>query len=73
MYALLKGVEKTYDKHNMPYSEVVLNKIDARSLGEFIMFKQIETIFLGKLLNINAFDQPAVEEYKKETQKLLNQ
>ena len=73
VFALLKGVEKTYDKHKMPYSEVVLNKIDARSLGEFIMFKQIETIFLGKLLNINAFDQPAVEEYKKETQKLLNQ
>ena len=71
VYALLKGVEKTYEKHKMPYTEAILDEVNPKSLGEFIMFKQIETIFLGKLLNINAFDQPSVEEYKKEALKLL--
>jgi len=31
----------------------------------------IETIMLGKLLNINPYDQPAVELIKKSTLKIL--
>ena len=31
----------------------------------------LETILLGKALNINPYDQPAVELIKKETKKFL--
>ena len=31
----------------------------------------LETIIIGKLLNINPFDQPAVEQVKIETKKIL--
>jgi glucose-6-phosphate isomerase len=31
----------------------------------------METLFLGKLLNVNPFDQPNVESYKRETRKIL--
>jgi glucose-6-phosphate isomerase len=41
------------------------------SIGQFLQFKMIETIFLGYLLDVNPFDQPNVESYKEETRKIL--
>ena len=38
-----------------------------------MMFKMIETIFLAHLMNVNAFDQPAVESYKKATLEIMSQ
>jgi glucose-6-phosphate isomerase len=31
----------------------------------------METMYLGYLMDVNPFDQPGVEKYKKETRKLL--
>ena len=45
----------------------IINFIDRRneqSLGELFSFFILETILLGKALNINPFDQPAVELIK---------
>ena len=52
--------------------EVVLDNIDEKSLGEFMQFKMIEMMYLGELLNVNAFDQPNVESYKVETKRILS-
>ena len=41
------------------------------TLGELFSYFMIETAIIGKLLNINPFDQPAVEEVKISTKKLL--
>jgi glucose-6-phosphate isomerase len=35
------------------------------------MQKMVETIIIGRLLNINPFDQPSVELYKEETRDIL--
>jgi glucose-6-phosphate isomerase len=40
-------------------------------LGELFCFFILETILLGKALNLNPYDQPAVELIKIETKKLL--
>jgi len=40
-------------------------------LGELFCFFILETILLGKALNVNPYDQPAVETIKKETRKIL--
>jgi glucose-6-phosphate isomerase len=37
-----------------------------------MQLKMIETILLARLLDVNPFDQPAVELYKKETKRLLH-
>ena len=37
-----------------------------------MQFKMIEMVYLGKLLEVNPFDQPNVEEYKEETRKILS-
>ena len=31
----------------------------------------MEIMYLGQLMNVNAFDQPAVEQYKQRTRELL--
>ena len=40
-------------------------------MGELFSFFILETILIGKALDINPYDQPAVESIKKNTKKIL--
>jgi glucose-6-phosphate isomerase len=40
-------------------------------VGQLLFMLEMATAFAGELLNINAFDQPGVEEGKKATYALL--
>jgi glucose-6-phosphate isomerase len=71
MNAILKGVQVAYNKNELPFMEVQLAGITPYELGAFMQFKMIEMMYLGKLFNVNPFDQPNVESYKVETKKLL--
>ncbi len=73
MNAILKGVENTYKTKNLPYLHIKLNGINERELGLFMALQMTKIMFLAKLFEINAFDQPAVEFYKEETRKLLQE
>lgn len=73
MNAILAGTKIAYQKKGLAFTEIVLADISEKSLGEFLQFKMIEMMYLGKLLNVNTFDQPNVEDYKIETKKILNQ
>ena len=42
-----------------------------KTLGTLFCFFILETILLGRALNVNPFDQPSVELIKKETKKIL--
>lgn len=42
-------------------------RIDAHHVGEFIMLWQVATAYAGVLLNVDAYDQPAVELGKQAT------
>ena len=42
-------------------------KIDARSIGQFIQLFEVTTAYAGKILGIDAYDQPAVETGKLAT------
>lgn len=72
MTAIVGGVQSSYSKHNLPFATIKLNCIDEKELGYYMQFRMIEMMYLAKLLNVNAFDQPSVESYKKETKKLLS-
>jgi glucose-6-phosphate isomerase len=41
--------------------------VDAHHVGEFLMLWQVATAYAGRMLNIDAYDQPAVETGKKAT------
>jgi glucose-6-phosphate isomerase len=40
-------------------------RLDGKSVGELILFYEISVALLGELLNVNAYNQPGVEEMKK--------
>ncbi|PIN99641.1 hypothetical protein COT72_05170 [archaeon CG10_big_fil_rev_8_21_14_0_10_43_11] len=69
--AILAGTETSFEKKDLPFLSVELEVIDEENIGAFLMFKMLEVMYLGKLLGVNAFDQPNVESYKKETRKNL--
>lgn len=71
--AILHSVLQSYEKKKLPVAQTIFEDTSEKSLGFFMQFKMFETIFLGKLLGINAFDQPNVEDYKVNTKKLLKQ
>ena len=48
----------------------IINRTE-ETLGELFCFFILETILLGRAMNINPYDQPSVELIKKETKKLL--
>ncbi len=71
MHAILEGVKIAYKNKGLPFAEVRLKDISERSMGEFMQYKMLEMMYLGKLLGVNTFDQPNVDEYKKETKRIL--
>ncbi len=71
MGAIYYGVKIAYLKNQLPYSEIVMHEISENSLGQYMQLKMIETMYLARLLGVNAFDQPKVEDYKRETREIL--
>jgi glucose-6-phosphate isomerase len=65
------ATEKVFYKNKIPFrSFEVLNR-NEEVLGELFTFFILETILIGKFLNLNPYDQPAVEMIKKDTKKIL--
>lgn len=50
---------------------VMLPEVNAESVGELLMFFQLQTAYCGALLNIDTFNQPGVEEGKNATYALF--
>ena len=71
IYAQKKATENVFRKKNIPFRSFEINKRDEKTLGELFCFFMLETILIGKCLNINPYDQPAVELIKNETKKIL--
>jgi glucose-6-phosphate isomerase len=71
IFAQKKATENIFRKKNIPFRSFEINKRDEKTLGELFCFFILETILIGKLLNLNPYDQPAVEIIKKETKRLL--
>ena len=66
-----KATERVFDKKKLPYRSFEIKKRNEKTLGELFCFFILETILIGKSLNLNPYDQPSVELIKKETKKLL--
>lgn len=72
MSAIYEGVKSAYASHELPFAEISLPEISASTIGSFMQFRMMEMMYLAKLLNVNAFDQPNVEDYKTETRRILS-
>ena len=60
-----------FKRKKLPFRSFKVLTRKEETLGELFCFFILETILLGKLLNVNAFDQPSVELIKTETKRLL--
>ena len=65
------ATETVFLKKNIPFRSFEIINRDEKTLGELFCFFILETILLGKALNVNPYDQPSVELIKTETKKIL--
>jgi glucose-6-phosphate isomerase len=59
-------------KKKIPFREFKIKKINEAVLGKLFSYFILETVIIGKLINIDPFDQPAIEDVKVQTQKILS-
>ena len=63
-FAEKKATFQSLMKKKIPLRSIDLNQISEKILGKIVMSFFLETIYACKLLHINPFNQPAVEEGK---------
>ena len=63
---------ETFKKNNIPFREFKIKKIKEEVLGQLFSYFMLETAIIGKLIKVNPYDQPAVEQVKMSTKKLLS-
>ena len=71
IFSQKKATENVFNRQNIPFRSFEIKKRDEKTLGELFCFFILETILIAKSLNINPYDQPAVELIKQETKKIL--
>ncbi len=73
-YINKKAMEGTIEAHvtgGVPNIKVSLEKLDAKTIGHLIYFFEKACAISGMILGVNPFNQPGVEEYKKNMFRLL--
>ena len=73
-YINSKAMEGTIQAHvngNVPNILIEIEKLDAQNIGELIYFFEKAVAMSGYLLGVNPFNQPGVEEYKRNMFHLL--
>jgi glucose-6-phosphate isomerase len=59
-----RATTETLARNGCPVRSLHLDRLDEKSLGEMLMHFMLETIITARLLGVDPFDQPAVEEGK---------
>ena len=67
----MEGTIKAHVTGEVPNIVLHVEKLDAENMGELIYFFEKACSMSGMILGINPFNQPGVEEYKKNMFKLL--
>jgi len=62
----------TFKKNKIPFREFKIKDINEEVLGNLFTYFILETVIIGKLTTINPYNQPAVEQVKVKTKKLLS-
>ena len=73
-YVCKKAMEGTIEAHvngGVPNIVIDIEKLDAATIGNLIYFFELACAMSGKILGVNPFNQPGVEEYKKNMFRLL--
>jgi len=63
---------KTLNRKKIPYMEIKIKNINEETLGELFSYYILKISMIGKLIGVNPFNQPAVEQVKITTKKILS-
>ena len=66
-----EATKSIFRKEKIPYRHFIFKKNDEGELGSIFTFFVLETILLSYLMNVNPYDQPAIDQVKIETKKFL--
>lgn len=67
----MEGTIKAHVSGDVPNIAIEMEKLDEENIGELIYFFEKACAMSGNILGVNPFNQPGVEEYKKNMFKLL--
>ncbi len=67
-----RATEYALTKSKHMNNTIILPKVNAETVGQLLMFFQLETAYAGALLGIDTFNQPGVEEGKNATYALFD-
>ena len=73
-YVCKKAMEGTIEAHvngGVPNVVIDIERLDAATIGHLIYFYELACAMSGTILEVNPFNQPGVEEYKKNMFRLL--
>ena len=65
------AMKNIFKLKKIPFRQITFRKKNEEELGKIFTFFVLETILLSRLMNVNPFDQPAVEQVKNETRRFL--
>jgi glucose-6-phosphate isomerase len=66
------GTTIAHNDGNVPIISITIPSLDEYYIGQLIYFFELACAVSGYILDVNPFDQPGVEEYKKNMFALLN-
>ncbi len=67
-----RATEYALTKSKHINNTIILPKVNAETVGQLLMFFQLETAYAGAMLGIDTFNQPGVEEGKNATYALFD-
>lgn len=71
--AAVQGVTAAHRQAGIQVIEIHIPKLDAYHYGQVLYFLQTTCAITGMLMGVDPFDQPGVEDYKREMRKVLGQ
>lgn len=71
MKAAIQGTNQAYREDQRPTCDLYLPRCDESSIGQFMQMMMLATVVEGRLMGINPFGQPGVENYKVNMNRIL--
>jgi len=69
--AALQGTNQAYAGDERPTVDIVLPQLDEYVLGQLLQMLMLSTVVEGRLIEVNPYGQPGVEDYKNNMEKIL--
>ena len=71
-HAITDGVLRAYDEASLPYETIAFGEVNAHTVGFVLAQHMLEVMLVCAMFDVDAFDQPNVESYKKHVRSALD-